>query len=117
MTIIVNDTSYTVTGYSIYKDFAIAVSSLDEACEVFNALDGVTEYTFNNVAYTDMVLAKRTITYDGSFTVQAVFRGKSKAEKAEEELTSLREAFENLSGTMSKTNAAKIQSVLTKGVS
>lgn len=117
MTITVNDTSYTVTGDSIYKDFAIAVSSLDEACEVFNHFDGVTEYTFNNTTYTDMVVSKRAIIYDDSFTVRAVFRGKSRAEKAEEELVSLREALENLSGTMSKTNAAKIQSVLTKGVS
>lgn len=116
MTITYNDKTYAVTGESIYKDFTIIADSLDDAVNILGELDGISTYTFNDVEYTDMVVTKRTITVATTITVGVTLRPKTEAEKAKEELETLRQAISELSGSVSKANATKIQTML-KGVS
>ena len=65
-----------------------------------------------------MVLIKRTITVtDVNVIVSVMLRHKTQTEIAQEEIESLRQALSDLSGSVSKANAAKIQNILSKGVS
>jgi cell division protein ZapA (FtsZ GTPase activity inhibitor) len=116
MTITYNGKNYYVTGESIYKDFSIIADSLDDAVSILTELDGISTYIFNDVEYTDMVVTKRTITVARTITVGVTLRPKTEAEKAKEELETLRQAISELSGSVSKANATKIQTML-KGVS
>ena len=117
MTITYNDKTYTVTGESIYSDFAIVVKDIDEAVAVLTEFDGISTYTFNETECDNMVLIKRTITVTDVITVSVMLRHKSQTEIAQEEIETLRQALSDLSGSVSKANAAKIQNILSKGVS
>lgn len=117
MTITYNDTTYTVTGESIYSDFAIVVADMDEAVAVLTEFDGISTYIFNETEYDNMVLMKRTITVTDVITVSVMLRHKTQTEIAQEEIESLRQALSDLSGSVSSANATKIQSILSKGVS
>lgn len=117
MTITYNDKTYAVTGESIYSDFAIIANDLDEAVEILTEFDGISTYTFNETECDNMVLIKRTITVTDVITVSVMLRHKSQTEIAQEEIESLRQALSDLSGSVSKANAAKIQNILSKGVS
>ncbi len=117
MTITYNDKTYTVTGESIYSDFAIVANDLDEAVEILTEFDGISTYIFNEVEHDNMVLIKRTIAVTDVITVGITLRHKTQTEVAQEEIESLRQALSDLSGSVSKANATKIQSILSKGVS
>lgn len=118
MTITYNDKTYAVTGESIYSDFAIVVKDIDEAVAVLTEFDGISTYIFNEVEHDNMVLIKRTITVtDVNTVVGVMLRHKTQTEMAQEEIESLRQALSDLSGSVSKANATKIQSILSKGVS
>ena len=115
MTITYNDKTYTVTGESIYSDFAIVVKDMDEAVATLAEFDGISTYIFNETECDNMVLIKRTITVTDVITVSVVLRHKSQTEIAQEEIESLRQALSDLSGSVSKANATKIQNILSKG--
>lgn len=117
MTITYNDKTYTVTGESIYSDFAIVVKDIDEAVATLTEFDGISTYIFNEVEHDNMVLIKRTITVTDVITVSVLLRHKTQTEMAQEELEALRQALSDLSGSVSKANATKIQNILSKGVS
>ena len=118
MTITYNDKTYAVTGESIYSDFAIVVKDMDEAVAVLTEFDGISTYIFNEAECDNMVLIKRTITVtDVNVIVSVMLRHKSQTEIAQEEIESLRQALSDLSGSVSKANATKIQNILSKGVS
>ena len=118
MTITYNDKTYAVTGESIYSDFAIVVKDIDEAVAMLAEFDGISTYIFNEVEHDNMVLIKRTITVtDVNVIVSVMLRHKTQTEIAQEEIESLRQALSDLSGSVSKANAAKIQTILSKGVS
>ena len=118
MTITYNDKTYAVTGESIYSDFAIAVKDMDEAVATLTEFDGISTYIFNEAECDNMVLIKRTITVtDVNVIVSVMLRHKSQTEIAQEEIESLRQALSDLSGSVSKANATKIQNILSKGVS
>lgn len=117
MTITYNDKTYAVTGESIYSDFAIVVKDMDEAVAVLTEFDGISTYIFNEVEHDNMVLMKRTITVTDVITVGIMLRHKTRTETAQEEIESLRQALSDLSGSVSKANATKIQNILSKGVS
>lgn len=118
MTITYNDKTYAVTGESIYSDFAIVVKDIDEAVAMLAEFDGISTYIFNEVEYDNMVLTKRTITVtDVNVIVSVMLRHKTQTEIAQEEIESLRQALSDLSGSVSKANATKIQNILSKGVS
>ena len=117
MTITYNDKTYTVTGESIYSDFAIVVKDMDEAVATLAEFDGISTYIFNETKCDNMVLTKRTITVTDVITVSVMLRHKSQTEIAQEEIESLRQALSDLSGSVSKANATKIQNILSKGVS
>ena len=74
-------------------------------------------YIFNEVEHDNMVLMKRTITVTDVITVGIMLRHKTRTETAQEEIESLRQALSDLSGSVSKANATKIQNILSKGVS
>lgn len=117
MTITYNDKTYTVTGESIYSDFAIVVKDMDEAVAVLTEFGGISTYIFNEVEHDNMVLMKRTITVTDVITVSVMLRQKTRTETAQEEIESLRQALSDLSGSVSKANATKIQNILSKEVS
>ena len=118
MTITYNEKTYAVTGESIYSDFAIVVKDMDEAVATLAEFDGISTYIFNETEHDNMVLIKRTIMVtDVNVIVSVMLRHKTQTEIAQEEIESLRQALSGLSGSVSKANAAKIQSILSKGVS
>ena len=117
MTITYNDKTYTVTGESIYSDFTIVAKDMDEAVATLAEFDGISTYIFNETECDNMVLIKRTITVTDVITVSVMLRHKSQTEIAQEEIESLRQALSDLSGSVSKANATKIQNILSKGVS
>ena len=118
MTITYNEKTYAVTGESIYSDFAIVVKDMDEAVATLAEFDGISTYIFNEAEHDNMVLIKRTITVtDVNTVVSVMLRHKSQTEIAQEEIESLRQALSDLSGSVSKANATKIQNILSKGVS
>lgn len=112
-----NDKTYEVTEESIYRDFFIDTYGLNVACSIAEELADMSSYTFNMIPYTDMVVTRRTIIMtEGKITVGVRLRGKTAEEKALEELQTLRSDIEDLASTSSKTNAAKLNAILTKGV-
>lgn len=113
-----NGKAYEVTDESIYRDFFVIANGLEGACSIATELADMSNYTFNMVEYADMVVIKRTITItDSKTTVGVRLREKTAEEKAVEELQTLRSDIEDFASTASKTNAAKINAILTKGVS
>lgn len=117
MTFNYNGVTYTVTDESIYRDFTIEVNTLEEACNIVEAFEGMTDYVFSAVHYDNMVILKRTIAISGNIYVNVKLRKKTQLELMEEELNSLRSAMEDLATTTNKTTTAKINKILSKGVS
>ena len=117
MTFNYNGVTYEVTDESIYRDFTIEVYSLEEACNIVNAFEGMTAYTFSATDYENMTVTKRTITVAGNIYVNVKLRSKTRMELMEEELNSLRSDMEDLAATTNKTTTAKINKILSKGVS
>lgn len=117
MTFNYNGVTYTVTDDSIYRDFTIEVYSLEEACNIVNAFEGMTAYTFSATEYDNMIVTKRTITVAGNIYVNVKLRSKTRLEVMEEELNTLRNDIEDLATTTNKTTTAKINMILNKGVS
>ncbi len=117
MTFNYNGVTYNVTDESIYRDFTIEVNTLEEACDIVNAFEGMTAYTFSATDYDNMVITKRTITVAGNISVNVKLRSKTRLEMMEEELNSLRSDIEDLATTTNKTTTAKINMILSKGVS
>ena len=113
-----NDKTYEVTEESIYRDFFINTYGLEGACSIAEELADMSNYIFNLIQYTDMVVVRRTITMVGeSITVGVRLREKTTEEKAVEELQALRSDIEDFASTASKTNAAKLNAILKKGES
>lgn len=111
-----NGKSYEVTDESIYRDFAIETNGLNGACDIAEELADMSNYTFNLIPYTDMIVVRRTIIItDDRITVGVRLREKTAEEKAVEELQTLRSDIEGLASTSSKTNAAKLNAILAKG--
>lgn len=117
MTFNYNGVTYLVTDESIYRDFTIEVNTLAEACDIVDAFDGMTSYTFSAANYDNMVVTKRTITVAGNILVNVKLRKKTQLELMEEELNELRNAMEDLATTTNRTTTAKINKILSKGVS
>lgn len=118
MTFEYNGNTYEVTRESIYRDFGINTYTLEDGCRILNELDGMTDYVFNLVPYSDMVVTKRAIVVtDDGITVRVILRHKTEAELAKKELDDLRSDIEAFASTASKTNAAKLNNILAKGVS
>lgn len=116
MTITYNDKTYTVIPDSVYYDFSISVSTLEEACDVVRSFDGVTDYIFNVDTYTNMIVVKRSIVVGDEILVRVKLRKKTEAELAKEELEALRQAMISLAETTNKTTTAKINKILDKEV-
>lgn len=117
MTLEYNGTKYTVTNSSVYTDFSVLVKSLEEACEVVNAFEGMTAYTFSLVEYANMVVLKRMIVIDDDrIVVKVKLRQKSEKETIKEELESLKSAMGEIAQNTNKTTSAKINKLLAKGV-
>lgn len=118
MTLEYKGQTYYVTGESIYRDFSVIVGTVEEGCRLVEELDGMTEYVFNLTPCSNMKLVKRAIVIDDmNVTVRVILREMTEAELAKAELASLRSDMEEFALTASKTNAAKINSILAKGVS
>lgn len=115
MTITYNDKQYEVTDDSIYLDFMINTGSIEDAVTIVGELSDIGDITFDETAYSNLVVKKRSIILDSrGVTVRVQLRQKTKAETTQEELDSLRTAMENLALTSSKTNAAKINKILSE---
>lgn len=114
MTLTYNGTDYTVSDNSIYRDITIEVDSLSDAVTLVESLDGMSEYTFNNVSHSGMVVIRRSITIDGDILVNVKLRKKSHNETLQEEIDTLRNAMQELSLTTNKTTTAKIKKILEK---
>lgn len=113
MTITYNDRTFSVLPDSVYYDFSISATTLEEACEIVRFFDNAAGYTFNITAYGNMVVVKRTIVIsDGAITVRIKLREKTGEELAKEELEALRQAMIDLAGTTNKTTTAKINKIL-----
>lgn len=77
MTLIYNDIPYEVTAESIYCDFGIRVSTIEEACTIINDLADMETYTFNSTDYENMTIKKRMIVLDeNGITVRIVMKQK-----------------------------------------
>ena len=116
MTFNYNGVTYEATDESIYRDFTIMVDSLDDACKILNAFEGMTAYTFSATDYDNMVVTKRTITVADRISVNVKLRKKTRLETVEDELNTLKSDMEDLATTTNKTTTAKINKILSKGV-
>lgn len=118
MTISVGTNIYDVEPDSIYSDFSIVANSLENACEIVQSFEGVSDYTFNTDDFFNMVILRRSISIvDDVITVRIKLRDKTEAEIAQEELEALRQAMADLASTTNKTTTAKINKILnTEGV-
>ncbi len=116
MTIIYNDNTYYVREDSIYCDFSIEASTIEDACDILRSFDGMTDYTFNIDEYHNMVVVRRSIVVTDIIIVRVKLRPKTEAEIAQEELEALRKAMADLAETTNKTTTAKINKILDEGV-
>ena len=115
MTIEYDGNKYNSTLESVYFDFAIKVSSLEEACAITQSMAELRKYTFDKVEHTDMVVNKRTITVDANgITVRVVLREKTEAEKVREELEALKADISTLVKATPKSEAIKFDGLLEK---
>lgn len=115
MTIEYDGNKYNSTLESVYFDFAIKVSSLEEACGITQSMAELRKYTFDKVEHTDMVVDKRTITVDANgITVRVVLREKTEAEKVREELEALKADISALVKAAPKSEAVKFNGLLEK---
>lgn len=97
MTFKFNGNTYTVEAESTYKEIIIAAGTLTAACNIVNAVDGITNYEFNGTTYSGMVVKRRQINIDGdSITVRIVTREQTDLEKANSEISAIRSAIQEL---------------------
>lgn len=116
MTITYNENTYYVRDDSIYCDFSIEASTVEDACEILKSFDAMTDYTFNIDDYHNMVVVRRSIVVTDVIIVKVKLRPKTEAEIAQEELEALRKAMAALAETTNKTTTAKINKILDEGV-
>ena len=115
MTIEYSGHKYETTLESVYFDFSVRASSLEEACSIVIDMAEMECYTFGKVEHRDMVVTKRVITVDaGGITVKVVLREKTEAEKVKEELEALKADISAIVQTSSKSDAAKFTGLLEK---
>lgn len=117
MTFNYNGVAYTVTDDSIYRDFSIEAYTMEEALSLVDAFEGMTDYTFMEEQYSNMVVTKRTIIVTNNIIVNVQLRKRTQREIAQQELEELRSAMSELALTTNKTTTAKINMLLSKGVS
>jgi hypothetical protein len=108
MVVILNDKTYMVTDESIYSDFSIQADTIDDAVQIITDFENVDSYTFDMTEYTDMVVRRRIIIVDDAIAAKIQFR-----QRTSEEM--LRSDLEDFASTASKTNAKKIEAILSKG--
>ena len=97
MTFKFNGNTYTVESESTYKEIIIAVGTLTAACNIVNAVDGITDYEFNGDSYSNMVVRRRQINIEESnITVRIVTREQTDLEKANSEISAIRSAIQEL---------------------
>ena len=97
MTFKFNGNTYTVETESTYKEIIIAVGTLTAACNIVNAVDGITDYEFNGDSYSNMVVRRRQINIEESnITVRIVTREQTNLEKANSEISAIRSAIQEL---------------------
>lgn len=97
MTFKFNGNTYTVETESTYKEIIIAVGTLTAACNIVNAVDGITDYEFNGDSYSNMVVRRRQINIEESnITVRIVTREQTDLEKANSEISAIRSAIQEL---------------------
>lgn len=115
MTIEYSGHKYETTLESVYFDFSIEVTSLEEACSIISDMEEMERYTFGKVEHRDMVVTKRVITVDsGGITVKVLLREKTEAERVKEELEALKADISALVQTSSKSDAARFTGLLEK---
>ena len=115
MTIEYSGHKYETTLESVYFDFSIEVTSLEEACSIISDMEEMECYTFGKVEHRDMVVTKRVITVDsGGITVKVLLREKTEAERVKEELEALKADISALVQTSSKSDAARFTGLLEK---
>lgn len=89
--------AYTVEAESTYKEIIIAVGTLTAACNIVNAVDGITDYEFNGDSYSNMVVKRRQINIEESnITVRIITREQTDLEKANSEISAIRSAIQEL---------------------
>lgn len=97
MTFKFNGNAYTVEAESTYKEIIIAVGTLTAACNIVNAVDGITDYEFNGDSYSNMVVRRRQINIEESnITVRIITREQTDLEKANSEISAIRSAIQEL---------------------
>ena len=97
MTFKYNGYAYTVETESTYKEIIIAARNPTDACDIVNAVDGMTDYEFNGTTYSGMVVKRRQINIDGdSITVRIITREQTDLEKANSEISAIRSAIQEL---------------------
>lgn len=117
MQLIYDDKKYRVTDESVYFDFSVTVESMDEACNLVDEFCGMSDYSFNEVSYTDMVVTRRGITLENDMiTVNVRLRQKTPEELLRDELESLRSELKTIAESASKSDASRINALLEKGV-
>ena len=116
MVLVYNDKSYEVTDESMYLDFGIEAESLGEACLIAEELDGMSDYNFNLIDCTNMVVTRRAIIMtEDAITVRIRLREKTELEIVKGELETLREEIKQFASTASKSNAEALSKILNKG--
>ena len=97
MTFKFNGNAYTVEAESTYKEIIVTARNLTVACNIVNAVDGMTDYEFNGTSYSNMVVRRRQINIEGdSITVRIVTREQTDLEKANSEISAIRSAIQEL---------------------
>ena len=102
-----NSKQYVVTDDSIYTDFSIVVSGLDEAVSVVNELSNMTSYTFDiQTNCANMIAKKVAIVIEGGVTaVRMQFRPQTDLERTRAEIEEMRSAIQEI--PVSEADAAK----------
>lgn len=106
MTFTYNGTTYTVDQDSTYKDIIIPASSLEQACTIATAVQGMTSYTFNVKNYTNMVVKKVAIVIEGSnHKVVVYLREKTDLEVANAKIQAMYDAIQDVGSEISDETA------------
>lgn len=97
MTFRYNGTAYEVMPESTYKEIIVTARNLTAACDLVNAVDGMTSYEFNSTVYSNMVTKRKQINVEGdNITVRIITREQTELEKAESEISAIRSAIQDL---------------------
>ena len=66
MTVAFKGNAYNVTDESVYCDFIIPVTTINEGVGIITDIEDVKDYTFNLIDYNDMTLKKRMLVLDNN---------------------------------------------------